>query len=363
MKLAVTICATKSYTYAMKAQARRVVACLSLEPDTTTGAVILVGDGSDEFIGAVSFYRELLPPNRWEVQGVVGNFEDGLKNYKNPAQLVIARMRSRAFDAARKMQADVCWSLDSDVLPPANALRCMRSMLEFDAGYYGVSTCPYPSQGGGDFLGGRGTPTSPILPDVYDDEREIPEELTARKEAVQKRLEELGGKPDEAWKTERDAVADAIKRCKPLGNVFELNAKRFRRRGWLSAAYPAIGAGAVVPSDWCGFGCTLMGARALALAQFDGYDGSGTEDLFICWRRWYPAGVRINVIPHAPCDHVIRNPGNPGHFVHIAAGHERDGDCAGHLRVDHRPFYQHIDGEQYTPGNDGKLIPKADKAV
>jgi hypothetical protein len=76
-------------------------------------------------------------------------------------------------------------------------------------------------------------------------------------------------------------------KCKPLGNVFFCNSKKFRRRGWMDAAYPGLGIGAVVPSDWCGFGCTPMSKRALSLAQFDGYDGSGTEDLYMVWKRWH----------------------------------------------------------------------------
>jgi len=41
------------------------------------------------------------------------------------------------------------------------------------------------------------------------------------------------------------------------------------------------------------------------LAIFDGYDGRGTEDLYVCFHRWYPAGLRIGAIPHSLCDHVI----------------------------------------------------------
>jgi hypothetical protein len=34
-------------------------------------------------------------------------------------------------------------------------------------------------------------------------------------------------------------------KCKPLGNVFFCNSKKFRRRGWMDAAYPGIGIGGV----------------------------------------------------------------------------------------------------------------------
>jgi hypothetical protein len=39
-----------------------------------------------------------------------------------------------------------------------------------------------------------------------------------------------------------------------------------------------IGAGSVAQ---------LMSKRALSLAQFDGYAGSGTEDLYMVWKRWH----------------------------------------------------------------------------
>ncbi len=354
---AVTICATRSYAYALFAQARRIVTAI-LCPGTETGVVILVGDDSPEIQSAKEFYGSILPEG-WTVELLIGKYEDGHQNYKNAAQLVIAQMRSKAFDRARQLNVDLCWSLDSDVLPPANALTCMRQMLQFDAGYYSVSTCPYPSQGGGDFLGGRGTPQHPILPDFYDDEREIPTQIKNKMERHKKRLEELKGQPDVKWLKEREELSEKVKQCKPVGNIFLCNSKGFRRRGWMSAAYPAIGLGAVLPTDWCGFGCTLMNKRALSLAQFDGYDGAGTEDLYVVWKRWYRDGLRINVIPHAPCDHVIRDPNNKSKFILCQAYHEKnDPECVGHLRIERRPWYQQVEGEQFNKANDGQITRK-----
>ncbi|HEX3817961.1 MAG TPA: hypothetical protein VHW03_06715, partial [Chthoniobacterales bacterium] len=84
-------------------------------------------------------------------------------------------------------------------------------------------------------------------------------------------------------------------------------------------------------------------------AQFDGYDGSGTEDLYVVWKRWYRAGLRINVIPHAPCDHVIRDPQSKGGFILCQAHHEqRDPECIGHLRIERRPWYQQAEGEKFS---------------
>jgi hypothetical protein len=96
-------------------------------------------------------------------------------------------------------------------------------------------------------------------------------------------------------------------------------------------AYPGIGKGAIVPSDWCGLGCTLLSAKALALAEFSGYDGRGTQDLFLCWHRWHPAGLRIACVPHCVADHVKRD--KDGKIVHYRAYHETEGEYRGHLRV------------------------------
>ena len=134
-----------------------------------------------------------------------------------------------------------------------------------------------------------------------------------------------------------DATSKKVRECPPDGNIWEVIAKHgWRRRGWLDSAYPGIGLGAVVPSDWCGFGCTLMNREALALADFEGYEGKGTEDLFVCWNRWHPAGLRINVIPHCPCDHVIwekKKGGSATEYNHIVAYHEQRGEARGHLRT------------------------------
>jgi len=350
--ISITICSTKSYSYALLAQARKIQACIDREP---AGIIILVGDDSPEIQAARGFYDSILP-TKWSTELITGKFDDGLENYKNPAQLVIARMRSKAFDRSRQLNVDLCWSLDSDVLPPPNALRCMKQMLEFDDGLYSVSTCPYPSQGGGAFLGGRGTPERPILPDFYDDERQIPVKLRKRMKAHKQRLKVLNGQPDKEWLDERKEISDEVNKCPPLGNVFAMNAKGFRRRGWMPAAYPEIGWGAIVPTDWCGFGCTLMSKRALALAQFDGYDGGGTEDLYIVWKRWYRHGLKINCIAHVPCDHVIRDRTDKTKLILCQSYHEQNNtETVGHLRMEFRPWYQQVESETYSESNDGRI--------
>lgn len=331
--LVVTVCATKSYAYAMKSQARRVAANLErYEFGEGKAHVVLATDGSGE-LEAVAKYYEAILPSGWSIHLLADPQLGEHANYKEQAQMVIARLRTMAFTVARKLRADVCWSLDSDVLPPSNAYRCMRQMLDFDDGYYAVSTCSYPNES---FLGGHGSETHPIAEDFLPEEREVPDWLLK----VWERSKRFGPETRDAANRVR-RISERLKRCPPRGNVFELNAKRWRRRGWLDHAYPAIGKGAIVPSDWCGFGCTLMNREALASANFEGYQGRGTEDLWVVWKQWYQLGLRINCITHVVCDHVIhekKKGGAADAYTHIRSFHETAGECRGHIRTEKLPW-------------------------
>jgi hypothetical protein len=352
MKLAIHTCATAGYTYALTAQARRLQSALRVLPQPYQLAVHIVHEGNAEADAAVTLWQSLLPEAH--VEGIIdARFVTGHANYQPPAQLVIAQMRTAAVAAARAWDADYCLTLDSDVLPAANSLRCMLDALRFDAGYYGVAACPYPSQGGGDFLCGRGTSRNPILPDFDESEKDIPADLITARDLAKEAWQ--AAPHDPALRDAFKSADEAIRNLPPRGNVFEMNAKEWRRRGWFSAAYPAIGKGAMVPTDWCGFGCTLMNREALALCDWSGYDGQGTEDLFICWHRWHPAGLRIAALPHCPADHVVRTPADKQKLVHCFTGHEGEGECVGHLRQQRRPWYAHDPGETHAPGNDGQL--------
>lgn len=339
--LTVVICATKSYTYAMHAQAKRVAANI-YAAKVEQGEVVLIGDKSSELTTVANTYIGLLPAG-WKVTHLGDDrFQEGGENYKVDAQMLIGKMRDAAFTYCRKVNAAPVWSLDSDVLPPSNALRCSLDMLAFDGGYYSVSTCPYPNTA---FLGGFGTPRNQIAEDFLPSERALPAELKAEWEANEaelKRICEQKLEITEANRKKWDETNKKIKACPPDGNIWQVIAKHgWRRRGWLDNAYPAIGKGSVVPSDWCGFGCTLMNAQAISLADFDGYDGKGTEDLFVCWNRWHPAGLRINVITHCPCDHVIwqkKKNGDAAVYTHHIAFHEAEGEYRGHLRTRQVPW-------------------------
>ena len=361
-RLAITICATKSYCYALTAQVRRIQAAISHLPKEEV-VVIYSGDNSPEFDKAYRECRQILQyPEFHKIDG--GDLEGKYENYKEQAQLLIAQLRTAAFSKARTLRVDRCWSLDSDVLPPSHALKCMEQMLDFDDGYYSVSTCTYPSQGGGGFLGGRGTPHRQILPDVYDDERKMPAEVQAKMKEIRDFLAQTRNpkeiKPEEQVEIEarikeiQQLEKDAEK-YEPIGNIWVLNSKGWRPRGWMDNAYPAIGKGAVLPTDWCGFGCTLMNKKALDLAVFDGYEGKGTEDLFIVWNRWNQRDLKINVITHCLCDHVIRDKNVPLKYILCQSYHETEGDCKGHIRMRYRPFYSQDLGEKYSSANDGIL--------
>lgn len=342
MKLVITVCATASYCYAMRTLAGRVTANLSAAKWTEPGVAIIAGDSSKEVREAVKVWKESLPVN-WEVIHLPCAVEKASEpNYKMAAQLVIARLRQSAFMEARRHQPDYCWSLDSDTLPPANALRCMIDMLRFDDGYYSISTCPYPNEA---FLGGRGTPQHPIAEDFLDTERVLPDDLKAEIAALKKEAaESKETQPSPEWIERRKKVDEEVKKCPPDGNIWQVIHKHgWRQRGWLDNAYPAIGKGAVVPSDWCGFGCTLMNRDALALANFDGYDGKGTEDLFVVWHRWWPAGLKINAITHCLCDHAIwakKKGGSTEEYYLILSYHETQGEAVGHLRTRKVPWIQ-----------------------
>ena len=343
MKLVVTVAATANYCYAMKTLGRRIAANLANAGINEACTAIIAGDNSRQVKDSVKAWKEALPPH-WVVEHVVaGEEKPGEPNYKLQAQLLIATLRGAAFTEARRFNPEYCWSLDSDTLPPANALRCMIDMLRFDNGYYAVSTCPYPNEA---FLGGRGTQFNPISQDYIEDERILTDDLKAERVALEAEIKRFNDEKvtelPEEFKERRRKYDEAVQKCPPDGNVFNVIAKHgWRRRGWFEQAYPGIGKGSVVPSDWCGFGCTLMNREALSLANFEGYDGGGTEDLFVVWRRWWPAGIRINCIPHCPCDHVIwakKKGGSPDEYTIILSLHETQGECIGHLRTMKQPW-------------------------
>jgi hypothetical protein len=329
---------TKGWCYSMTAWAEHAATAIRGE----SGHLVLATDDSKECEAMVKKIAPKFPKLSLH-HLIIGAADDRQKAYQDEAQLIIARLQQAAFAKAREVGADQCWSVESDVLVPPNALRVLRQSLEFDDGYYSVAMVTYPN---GQFLGGRGTPHHPIAEDFTFEERQIPDALQKEIEAREKRLKDLAKKkehPTEGDMKEWGEMDKRIRECPPKGNIFELQAKGWRKRGWLESAYPAIGRGAILPTDWVGLGCTLLNQKALDLATFEGYELKGTQDLFLCWNRWHPHGLRMCVIPHIVCSHVKRKVDKDGHRtdeieVHEAY-HELGGEYAGHLRWRLKKFY------------------------
>lgn len=337
MKLAITICATEGYCYALKSVLRAIKTNIEFAGDKFEEySIILVGDGN------LKTYEEYLKNLFGENYTLVIKAWKEHKNYEKDAQRVIAEMRSEAFAESIKQGANWCWSIDSDVIPPDNALLCSLQMLEFDNGYYSIACCPYPSQGGGPFLTGFGSPTRHIHSNFDLKELEIPKEKKKELDDLEKEIKEKPSK--ELFEKKGELVKQIEKTCPPKfgGNIWKIIAKfGWKRRGWFDYAYPAIGQGAVVPTDWCGFGCTLMNRNALLAANFSGYEGKGTEDLYIVWNRWYSRGYKLCTIPHCPCDHIIRRKeGETMKYIQIYAYHEQSPEYFGHLRRAEREFFE-----------------------
>jgi hypothetical protein len=334
--LAIATYATRSYFWCWPQFLRRIAAAAGHHAEAH---FILATDQSDEAKQAVEAARHELPEG-WRIQAVALALDDGGvggKDYQVEAQMRIAALQGAAFAAARKIRATALWSVEADNLVPADALRVAEWTLQMPqadgSSYYDIAAVTYPK---GLFLGGNGTPQNPICEDFNEKERKLPPRLVRALKVCRERLKTEPTSEKEGKRLGR--LHERVKKCPPDGNVFEVTAKHgWRRRGWLDFAYPGIGRGAIVPSDWCGLGCTLLSAKALALATFEGYDGRGTQDLFLCWHRWHPAGLRIACIPHTAADHVKRKgkdaPADAPEYTHYRAYHETEGEYRGHLRV------------------------------
>lgn len=338
--LAITTYCTRNYAYALQAQLPLLVAALRYA-QVQDAVFILAGDDSAEVAEAAALIKAGLERIKIPFERLVlavGDNENG--RHQRQSNLVIARLQNAAWHAARLHGADLLWSLESDILPQPNTLRVMMDVLAFDRGWYDVAFCTYPNAA---FLGGRGNPSRWILPSIYEEERSLSPELAERvqkREARRKELAQTRATPTEAELAEWQKVAEEVEASPPQGSVWKLNASGWRQRGWLESAYPAVGLGAVLPSDWVGLGCTLMSRRAFDLAHFTGYEGGCTQDLWLCWRAWQPMGIRMAVIPHALCSHVKlqRSADAPPKKIIMHARHELGGECHGHLRSETREW-------------------------
>ena len=332
--LSIFTCATQSFCYALEQCARHIARSFLCAGSRFQAATwILVGDEKSDFGKAVEIWSQ----TGQDHQVIRIKVDETGELYKKKRQQSIATLQQVGLDACRKTRNDYCLSVESDTLIPSNGIRCMYDSLIFDDGYYSIATCPYPSQGGGAFLGGRGTPYNQIAEDYDLSERQLPEKLAKEIKRAKEELalfEKKRQRPPEDRIEDFQKLMEEAKKYPPKDNIWNLNGKKWKKRGWLDNAYPACSKGMILPSDWCGMGCTMMNWEALCAADFTGYDGGGTQDLHLVWNCWYPKSLRINVIPHCLAHHVVRDPeGREGKkllFSHHA--HPEDGDFAGHLR-------------------------------
>jgi len=350
VKLAIATYATERYTYALPNFGRRICASIH-ESKIKKGKFIFIGDNSEKIKETALLYIGDLLPKNWEFIFIPLNLADkNLKNYKEHAQLLIAQMQSCAFSKARQIDVDFLWSVESDVLVSPNSLSVSLDILKFDSNYYDVAMCTYPSQGGGAFLGGRGDYQNHIAEDFLPHEKDVPKETLESYDKIVHKFENNPQDIDEDDFKKRQQLEEKIKECPPKGNVFEANAVKWRRRGWMEYAYPAMGKGSIMPTDWVGLGCTMLSRKALSYAHFDGYEGKGTQDLYMGFAFWKPNEINMCVTTHSICDHIVRKRGDGDEqiwedYIHAQAYHEVSGECIGHLRQRHIPFYNHIPGE------------------
>lgn len=337
MKLSIRLCSTERYLHVWKHVVRSIVAAASHRKEVH---IVYVSDQSEACKKAFELIKVKCPPH-WIKEHITIALEDKGVAYKIEQQILIAKMHAEGFAAARLWGAEQCWTVEADVLPPPDALVVMEwalAMPQADGSpYYDVAFCTYPNKS---FIGGFGEPNRHIAEDLLPKERVLPKELKARYDAhlkEEKALAEARKQPDEKWIEKAKALDEEIKKCPPGGSIWEMNAKHgWRRRGWMDSAYPGIGRGAIVPVDWCGEGCNLLSKKALSVANYDGYAGAGTQDLFLCWQRYHPAGIRIACITHSVCDHVKYREGKPP--LHLRAYHEQQGENRGHLRVSEKDW-------------------------
>lgn len=332
MKLALATYFTKNWTYSVNSWLDHVQAATI----GRSGRLIVSTDNSQECLESARKIKDRMPD--WEFIHIATDVgKDDQTAYKEEAQKIIMTIQGKAFSAARDWGADLFWSVESDILVPPSGLRVLQQVLEFDDGYYDVGMITYPN---GMFLGGRGTPQNPICKDVYEDEKRIPASLRARARKAEKERQTIQS-PQESKINEWKKIHDEIEACPPVGNVFLLQSKKWRPRGWMDYAYPGIGRGAILPTDWVGLGCTLLSKKALMLATYEGYTLQGTQDLFLCWKKWKPNDIRMCVVPHVLCSHVKREVVDGKRtdkiMVHFAE-HELTGECQGHLRWHPIPY-------------------------
>lgn len=336
MKTCIILPCTELYAYAIEECVRAIYISLN----GRHADLYLCTDKTGSVISKISTIPKVDNVKITEI--AIDVLDSGNKAYNQKAQIIIARLLGAGLDIAKDRDYDYCWIVESDVIVHPNALDCLMWAQNYPSSpKYDVTVATYYN---GSFLCGRGTPYSHISEDYLPSEKIGGVELSKKIKAMSKKLNAFASKrknPPKEMIKEMDNLHKKLKECPPKANVFALNAKKWRKRGWLDQAYAGSAVqGAVLPTDWCGNGCTLLSKKALKLSNFIGYAGHGTQDLFLCWNKWYPAGIKIGLVVGVPAYHVKRDPqGNlfawEPYFMP---------DCeetSGHLRVRQIPFIKY----------------------
>ena len=285
--LSIVIAGTKNYLYAFDACVSSVVAAAQHHKDVH---FVFVTDSSKESFAAEERVKSLIYKDWFFSTLRLEDIDDEAfldEKYKTQSQLNVARLQGAGFEFARRIGSDFCWVVESDTVVPAESLRVLEWTLSMPTAdgspYYDIAAATYPNTL---FLGGFGSIHNQINEDFLPEERILPKRLKLCYEESNKRLEDLSSKKEKSPLLEKEVkrigrLRKKIKDCPPDGNIWEVIAKHgWRRRGWFDFAYPGIGRGSIVPSDWCGLGCTLLSKKALLYSEFCGYEGHGTQDCF-----------------------------------------------------------------------------------
>lgn len=325
MKVSILTAATSSYAFALEKSIKSIKQAICGRRDQFT---YMLATNSDSVAD--------LAKRAWgneEFKCCVVDVDDQKEKYKEASQLIIAELQGRLFEMARESGADMAWSVESDVLVHPDSYAGLLWTLDSPMPKYGVATSTYWN---GQFLCGRGSTESPIMEDYTIDERQVPEKEATLYKKLRQEIQKQPAKPNDVPEFEKKQkeyfeLSRKIQAYPPTKNVFALNAKAWRRRGWLDAAYPGAAVkGAVLPTDWCGLGCALLGRDALSRADFFDYDGKGTQDLYLCYQKWLPAGLRIGLNVSVPATHVKKTGDDLVHYVPFFVA---SGEFEGHLRM------------------------------
>jgi len=348
VKTAVLTAATKSYAYAMPDCAAAIAR--SIRGCGGEFIWIIATDKAETVSEAVKVSESFGLKTKVIETGVVE--QESRKKYKEQSQVLIAGLQQACMDEAIRNDADIYFSVESDVIIHPDSYRGLKWLLEcpMESHRFDVAAATYFN---GSFLCGRGTPRNHICEDFEESERNLPKklfkDLQGTREEISKH-EKTGEIPKEILER-LGALREEIKKCPPKGNVFSLNSKKWRKRGWLDAAYPGAAClGAVLPTDWCGLGCTMWGRDVMRITDFCGYEGMGTQDLYLVWNKWHPAGKRIGCLVSTPGIHV--KPEGDGFIMWEPFFVPNGEETSGHIRIRKRN-YQSYQFKYSTP-----LVPE-----